>query len=268
MSENVTRSISGIIFIALLVFCTLFSEISFVLLFSIFTLIAVYEFTKLLNINKNVAFILAVACILLGVVFETPDRINNLMLCIATLFISVCLTVNLFRVQATQLFYNDKLGKYFQLLGYVIFPFVLIMKLPYLFPTFTPKIVIGIFILIWTNDTFAYIFGKYFGKNKLFERVSPKKTIEGFIGGLVVCIFASYILSLYFNFLTPTQWLVTGVVMSVMGTIGDLVESKYKRLAGVKDSGSIMPGHGGILDRLDSVIFATPFLYFILFFIL
>lgn len=268
MSENVTRSISGIIFITLLVFCTLYSEISFVSLFSFFALIAVYEFTKLLDINKNVSFILAVACILLGVVFETPDRLNNLMLCIATLFISFSLAINLFKVSAKQLFYTDKLGKYFQLLGYVIFPFVLIMKLPYLFTTFTPQIVLGIFILIWTNDTFAYIFGKYLGKHKLFERVSPKKTIEGFIGGMVSCLIISYVLSIYFDFLTPLQWIITGLIMSVMGTIGDLVESKYKRLAGVKDSGAIMPGHGGLLDRLDSVIFATPFLYFILFFIL
>ncbi|UYW01833.1 phosphatidate cytidylyltransferase [Flavobacterium agricola] len=266
MSENITRSISGIIFIVLLVFCTLYSETSFILLFSIFALLAVYEFTKLVNISLIASFILVIACILLGVVFEKPDPTNNLMLCIATLFISVSLLINLFRKNATQLFYNDNLGKFFQLLGYVIFPFVIIMKLPYMFSSFTPQIVIGIFILIWTNDTFAYIFGKYLGKHKLFERVSPKKTIEGFIGGLVGCLAVACLLSLYFQFLSLGLWLLTGLVMSIMGTLGDLVESRYKRLAGVKDSGKIMPGHGGILDRFDSVIFATPFLYFILFF--
>jgi len=266
MSENVTRSISGIIFIILLIFCTLYSEISFVFLFSVFTLIAVFEFSKLIDLDKKTAFLLAAVCILLGVVFEVHNPTNNLMLCCATLFISISLTVNLFKKSAKTLFSSDKLGKYFQLLGYVIFPFVLIMKLPHLFPVFTPQIVLGIFILIWTNDTFAYIFGKYFGKNKLFERVSPKKTIEGFIGGLIGCLLVAFLLSSYFDFLTPLQWFIVGLVTSVMGTIGDLVESRYKRLAGVKDSGAIMPGHGGLLDRLDSVIFATPFLYFILFF--
>ena len=267
MSENVTRSISGIIFITLLVFCTLFSEISFISLFSVFTLIAVYEFSKLINIDIKIAFILAFVCILLGVVFDVHNKTNDLMLCIATLFISISLLINLFKINSNSLFYNDNLGKYFQLLGYVIFPFILIMKLPFIFYGFTPQIVVGIFVLIWTNDTFAYIFGKNFGKHKLFERISPKKTIEGFIGGMIFCLIVSYILSIYFDFLTPLQWIFTGLTMSIMGTIGDLVESKYKRLAGVKDSGKIMPGHGGLLDRLDSIIFATPFLYFILFFI-
>nr|WP_317630875.1 phosphatidate cytidylyltransferase [uncultured Flavobacterium sp.] len=267
MSENVTRSISGIIFITLLVFATLFSEISFIALFSAFAFIAVFEFCSLIKLDAKIPYLLVVIAIALGVVLDTHSPTNNIVLVAATLFVSINLMINLFKTSKNELFSSDLAGKYIQLLGYVIFPFVIIMKLPYIQGSFTPQIVIGIFVLIWTNDTFAYIFGKYLGKNKLFERVSPKKTIEGFIGGMAVCLIVAYILSIYFTFLTPIQWLVLGLIMSVIGTIGDLVESKYKRIAGVKDSGKIMPGHGGILDRLDSVIFAVPFIYFVLFFI-
>lgn len=268
MSENVTRSISGIIFITLLVFCTLFNEITFISLYSVFTAIAVYEFCKLVKLDFKSSILIAGVSITLGVILDTNGENNNLMLALATVVVSIRLLIQLFQINTQNFIPTERIGKYIQLLGYVIFPFVIIMKLPMLFGVFTPQIVLGIFILIWTNDTFAYIFGKYLGKHKLFERVSPKKTIEGFVGGLVVCLIISYVLSLYFNFLTPLQWVLTGFVMSVMGTLGDLVESKFKRTAGVKDSGSIMPGHGGILDRLDSVIFATPFLYLLLSFIL
>ena len=117
------------------------------------------------------------------------------------------------------------------------------------------------FIMIWCNDTFAYLVGKSFGKHKLLERVSPKKTIEGFIGGIVFTIIASIIISQFYTFFNVTLWIISALIISIFGTLGDLVESKFKREAGVKDSGNIMPGHGGILDRLDSVIFVIPFLY-------
>ena len=124
------------------------------------------------------------------------------------------------------------------------------------------------FIIIWTNDTFAYIVGKSIGKNKLFERISPKKTIEGFIGGVVFAVFAGYLISkLYirpnpgFSPKSIAIWTTIALLAGVFGTIGDLIESKFKRIAGVKDSGKIMPGHGGILDRLDSVIFVAPIIF-------
>ncbi|GHC55795.1 hypothetical protein GCM10008083_20210 [Ulvibacter litoralis] len=126
---------------------------------------------------------------------------------------------------------------------------------------FTPSIVIGIFILIWANDTFAYIIGKSFGKHKLLERISPKKTIEGFFGGLVGAVIASFFIFKYLSDYDFYIWIILALISSVFGTIGDLIQSKFKRQAGVKDSGKLMPGHGGLYDRLDSIIYASPFIY-------
>ena len=106
--------------------------------------------------------------------------------------------------------------------------------------------------------------GKNFGKQKLFEKISPKKTVEGFLGGLFFSCIASYFIATFTDTLSFTSWLILANIVSVFGTLGDLVESKFKRQAGVKDSGVIMPGHGGLLDRLDSIIFAAPFIYLFL----
>jgi phosphatidate cytidylyltransferase len=123
---------------------------------------------------------------------------------------------------------------------------------------------VGMFVLIWINDSFAYLIGSNFGRQKLFESVSPKKTVEGFLGGVFFSAIGSYFIFKYTNNLEFSNWLVISVIISVFGTIGDLIESKYKRQANVKDSGNLMPGHGGLLDRLDSAIFVAPFIYLFL----
>jgi len=123
---------------------------------------------------------------------------------------------------------------------------------------------LGSFILVWVNDSFAYLVGKNIGKQKLFPSISPKKTVEGFLGGLFFACVSSFFIAKYSNTFEFTVWLILAIIVSVFGTLGDLIESKYKRQAGVKDSGVIMPGHGGLLDRLDSIIFAAPFIYLFL----
>jgi phosphatidate cytidylyltransferase len=124
-----------------------------------------------------------------------------------------------------------------------------------------PGVLLGMFLLIWTNDVFAYLIGSKFGKHRLFERHSPKKSWEGSLGGLVFALLAAWWLSGHLNQLTESQWFVTAVIAVVFGTFGDLSESMLKRNAGVKDSGSLLPGHGGVLDRFDAALFATPFVY-------
>lgn len=259
MNESITRTLSGIVYIFLLLAATLFHPVSFIVLFGIFLLIATFEFCKLSNLDKIVPLTVATAGFILFGVYINNDFYTNLLLNIAALVIAISLLVELFSQKPAA--FKDKTAKLARLIGYVIIPFLLIIKLPFLRGDYNPYIIIGMFVLIWANDTFAYIVGKTIGKRKLFERISPKKTIEGFVGGMLFTIAGAYILGLYYTFLSPWQWMGFAAVLVIFGTLGDLVESKLKRNAGVKDSGKIMPGHGGILDRLDSIIFAIPFLF-------
>ena len=153
------------------------------------------------------------------------------------------------------------IGKVSITILYIIIPFLFLLNTPELSHPTSYKIILGIFILTWTSDTFAYLVGRQFGKHKLFERISPKKTIEGFAGGVIFTLIASYIISIYFVETALFQWIVIAIIISIFGVIGDLVESMFKRQANVKDSSKLIPGHGGFLDRLDSIIFAIPFIY-------
>jgi phosphatidate cytidylyltransferase len=126
---------------------------------------------------------------------------------------------------------------------------------------FSPGIIIGFFLLIWSNDTGAYLTGMSFGRHKLMERISPKKTWEGFIGGIIIAMLAAWFLSGWLGVVDKIHWVIISIIISVSGTYGDLVESMLKRSTGVKDSGTIMPGHGGFLDRFDSAILSFPLVY-------
>jgi len=126
---------------------------------------------------------------------------------------------------------------------------------------YSPYILLGFFLMLWANDTGAYVFGVSFGKHKLFPRLSPKKSWEGFIGGALTTFGIAYIISLYFIDLSFVSWIMMALIIVLTATLGDLVESMYKRSIGVKDSGSILPGHGGILDRFDVVLITAPIVF-------
>ncbi len=286
MNETLKRLISGVVYITLLLFSILYSTESFILLFGIFLVIATFEFCNLVKINKILPLSLvslsytAISLLsyyktetdnYLSNLREQPiqlgidiDQVNQALLAICLLIFIKCLIF---------LFDNKEqivspIWKYLYLVGYILLPFIFIVKISFGINDYNPKIIIGLFILIWTNDTFAYLVGKSIGKHKLYERISPKKTIEGFLGGVAFAIFAGYLISkLYikpnpnFSDTSILIWTMIALIVGVFGTIGDLIESKFKRIAEVKDSGKIMPGHGGILDRLDSVIFVAPIVY-------
>ncbi len=144
-------------------------------------------------------------------------------------------------------------------LFYIGIPFALVAFIAFDGDVFYFRIVFGLLVLTWVNDTGAYLVGSQFGKTPLFPRISPNKTWEGSIGGAVTCILFGYFLHLVFDEIGLIEWLVLAAIVAVFGGIGDLVESMLKRSVGVKDSGDLLPGHGGVLDRFDAFIFVIPF---------
>ena len=151
------------------------------------------------------------------------------------------------------------LERSFLSLGYVALPVALLNSI---MSITAPRLLLGMFMFIWLYDTGAYCFGMTLGRHRLFERISPKKSWEGVLGGIVACIAGAYVTHTWFDefFQVPelTTWVGLSVVVAVFSTFGDLVESLIKRTVGVKDSGNIMPGHGGILDRIDSLLLVSP----------
>ncbi len=260
MKETLTRLLSGIVYVILLIAATYFSYNSFLALFGIFLIFCVTEFCKLVNLKTPLPLIMAVGSYILFGFFPTT-KITELLLLAATFFVSVKCLLFLFDDKPQR---RDAVTKYIYLIGYIVIPFILLTKLPLGNSEnigYNPKIIISIFILVWTNDTFAYIVGKSIGKHKLLEKISPKKTFEGFFGGLIFGVVAGILIAIYYSNQSVLQWIVIALIVSIFGTLGDLIESKFKRIAQVKDSGTIMPGHGGILDRLDSVVFAVPVVF-------
>lgn len=155
-------------------------------------------------------------------------------------------------------------GIQFYLFFYLALPFALsnyLVFLPTVKHQYSFEILFSIFALLWVNDSGAYLSGSLLGRTPLFKRISPKKTWEGFIGGFIISLAASALIAKYNTSLSLNQWLIFGAIVSVFGTIGDLVESLLKRNANVKDSGKIFPGHGGVLDRIDSFLMAATAVY-------
>lgn len=152
-------------------------------------------------------------------------------------------------------------------LPFSMFPFAafshdgLSSLLPHSQIIFSPGIIVGFFLLLWANDTGAYLIGVSFGRHRLMERISPKKSWEGFIGGTILAAVAAWLLSGWLGVVEREKWVIIALIISVSGTYGDLIESMLKRSIGVKDSGTIMPGHGGFLDRFDSTIISFPLIF-------
>lgn len=142
---------------------------------------------------------------------------------------------------------------------YVAVPFAFINLLVFYSGEYSYEIILGLLFLTWANDIGAYFTGIIFGRTKLFERISPKKSWEGSIGGATFAILTSILIGFYFEGLNSLEWISVSIIVVIAGTYGDLVESHFKRSIQIKDSGSIIPGHGGFLDRFDSLLIAVPF---------
>jgi len=261
LSNLQQRVIVGALGAALFIGGILFNEWTYFLLFLGLTLLGIAEFYRLVSVqgirpNKGLGLSLgALFFVSMFLVEKELIPVELLFLSVPVLFMAFIL--ELYRKQP-QPFTNIA----FTLMGaaYVAGPFGLLHLLGYLQGGYSWQPILGVMLLIWTSDTGAYIAGKNFGKHKLFERISPGKTWEGWLGGTVLAVGVGYVLSLYFADLALYQWVGIAVIVSVFGVLGDLVESQLKRSLGVKDSGTLLPGHGGILDRFDSLLMALPFI--------
>ena len=271
MKESNKRIISGLVFGGLFI-SSLYTHVSFALLTFIFGIISTNEFNKLTN-QKGIGYYIVFSIIyiyfalteyLLNINNQPNSWFNDLKdtLLIFSIFVSLFLLRDLF---STKNLISVLIKKYFRFIFYITSSFIFIYLIANFNGFYDPSMILGCFILIWVNDSFAYIIGKKFGKQKLFYSISPHKTVEGFLGGLLFCCISASIVSRYVDdSISTSNWLTIAIIVSVFGTLGDLIESKFKRESNVKDSGKIMPGHGGILDRLDSIIFASPYIYLFL----
>ncbi|MCO6499766.1 MAG: phosphatidate cytidylyltransferase [Vicingus serpentipes] len=263
-----TRTITGFLFVISIVAAIYYGPYSSALLFLIIILLGVDEFYNLVKKSNHIQPINywggITALILMGtLITAAQNNINFKWILIPVSMLFFTFIIELFRKKE-----HPFLNIAYTLLGilYVVIPFAMLYHLGYynnpIFSSqFSYQLIIGFFILLWANDTGAYLAGKFLGKHKLFERISPKKTWEGSIGGAILSIALSILIAQYYTNINITEWVIVSIIIVVFGGIGDLVESMLKRSLGIKDSGKLLPGHGGILDRFDGLLIAAPFVY-------
>ena len=260
------RTITGIFFLIFLVGGIYLGPIGFAILFSFISLAGLAEFYRLVrfgHVYPNAPLGMVLAVLILAYGFGTKlfglHLTNTLPIMAVVFFMAIFLLAELYRDLKYPM--NNIAITIFGV-GYVVLPFVFLAAIGSDgIGNYNPNRLVALYALFWANDVGAYLIGKSLGRHKLYERVSPKKTWEGFIGGGIIAVVSGYFLAFYTNLFSLEQGLVCGGIAAVFGTFGDLVESALKRSVNVKDSGSLLPGHGGILDRFDSQIFTFPILY-------
>ncbi len=274
MTNFIKRAVTAIIFAMVFIGGVYFHKFSFLALFSILTLFCLWEFLLLLEKHgedhlKRPPFVKYIGTALGGIVFIVGTMIAWGILPGFVTYIIIPVLLLFFLLELYQENPNPFTNISFNILSviYIVIPFLLLSIISFKSGKYDSELVLGILFLIWTNDTMAYIIGSQIGKHKLHKRISPNKTWEGTIGGTLCCIVVAWIISGFFAQLTIENWLIIGLIVAIFGTYGDLIESMLKRSFDVKDSGSKLPGHGGVLDRFDGLLFAVPFIYIYLFII-
>ncbi|MBL1281006.1 MAG: phosphatidate cytidylyltransferase [Fluviicola sp.] len=262
MNNIIVRTLSGAVFVSLILISLWFSQELAAGVFSVFMLLGLIEFYRLFDKSETIAINWKVAsaigffifALIAGVIF---DLLMPLLLVFILPLVFLLFTGEIWRKKKNPLLNVAVLG-----MGhiYVILPFLLIIYLIKNDDSSFPLLA-GMFILIWMNDTFAFLSGKFFGKKKLIERISPNKTWEGTIGGVLFTLLAGVAIGLLFDTDNLVFWIISATIIAPCAVVGDLLESLFKRNAEVKDSGSIMPGHGGILDRFDATLLAMPIFF-------
>ena len=260
------RAITGILFVAIIVGCILYDPLAFGTLFVIVSALTIRGFGHLVNqsgevsINRTITM-LGGAYLFLAIMGFCIDAAGSKIF-IPYLILIIYLMVSELYLKKK----NPVLNWAYSMLSqmYIALPFAMLNVLAFQNDpeassvSYNPILPLSIFVFLWLNDTGAYCFGSLFGKHRLFERISPKKSWEGSIGGGIVAIASSFVFACYFPIMTWAEWAGLALVVVIFGTWGDLTESLLKRQLQIKDSGSILPGHGGMLDRFDSALMTIP----------
>jgi phosphatidate cytidylyltransferase len=264
LSNLQQRVIAAIIAIPFLLFCVLYSDYTFLVLFLVIGILAQLEFYKLVgSISDNLPLTFygtfcGVVMHVLAFFIEKGDLAYQYYYVLSPLLTFVFF-IKLYKSKDEKPFKN--IAYTFLGIIYVALPFTLLTVLAFIKnDTYDPNIVLGCLFLLWASDSGAYFAGTKFGKTKLFERVSPKKSWEGSIGGLVTAMVVATIISKYYTNYSAFQWYAIGIIIVIAGTYGDLVESLFKRSINIKDSADTIPGHGGFLDRFDGLLLSIPFI--------
>jgi phosphatidate cytidylyltransferase len=257
------RSITSLVGALLILGALIYSEWTYFLIFAIILGISQMEFYKLSGLDGMLplkSFGTILGLLIFGLTFMVEkERLSYEYLFLVFPLVSLTFFIKLYKKTDKKPF----TGVAYTYLGifYVAIPFSLLN-----FAVFSVnqvyhfEILVGCLLILWASDTGAYFAGTRFGKTKLFERVSPKKSWEGFLGGAFLAIVVAFVLSHYFVVLEDWKWLVIAGIIIIAGTYGDLVESLFKRSIEIKDSGSILPGHGGFMDRFDGLLLSAPFI--------
>jgi phosphatidate cytidylyltransferase len=271
VNNFIVRTLTGIVFAISIIGSILVSHYLFSLLFLVVTIFTMLEFYKLADSGLSIKIQTKLG-VFTGSMLFILSSLSSLGL-ISTKFLAIIflLTGLLFIAEMYRNKSNPFLNISMTLAGvfYIALPFSMLnfFYTPYFdFSNGNYEVLIGFFLILWVNDSLAYLVGSSIGKHRLFERISPKKSWEGSIGGFAFGLLTAWGISFFFKELELNNWLVIAAIIMIFGTFGDLVESLFKRSLNIKDSGSFLPGHGGLLDRFDAVLLAAPavFVYLII----
>lgn len=262
----VVRTLSGIVFLAVVLGCIFFSPYTLLMLLLIVCIGGMLEFYKLAALSGarplDVLPALTGCLMILLAFFVKLHKVSPLFFVVLLPLLFLLFIVELYRKQE-----NPFANIAWSVLGivYIALPMALLAYMPvqpatHGYVIYRPFIVLNVFLIVWANDVGAYLLGMLLGRHKMIERISPKKTWEGFAGGLLCAVGVGMLLA-HFQHISLGLWIGASLVIALSGVVGDLAESMLKRSVGVKDSGRMMPGHGGFLDRFDALFMAVPFIF-------
>lgn len=251
----------------MLIGAVVWSSYSFLALFLLITILGLWEFYRLAEKDNNARpqkIFATIAGAILFLSFALSAFNESLRYLIINLPVLFLPFITELYTKSEKPFTNIA----YTLLGvfYIALPFALWNLMIIHGNNYTPHLLLGYFFILWSNDTGAYLAGMSLGKHKLFERISPKKTWEGFTGGGCLSLLIAYLISFYFKEIRVMDWMAIAAIVVVFGSLGDLSKSLLKRSINVKDSGNILPGHGGIIDRFDALLLSSPFIFSYLYF--